>query len=92
MRTSRGPCVNRVRKRMTTRVLVPVDEMNRREIDAEVVSSLEKLFQHDPDMPVRYDPPMRKVRVINPKYFHSGGRVHARIIHKRKVYSLWSRD
>jgi len=73
-------------------VLVPVDEQNKREIDAEVVSSLEALFKADPDKPIRYDPPIHTPRMIAPKYFHNYGRVHARIINKRKVYKLWSRD
>lgn len=76
----------------TGRILVPIDEQQRREDDYVVAKSIQELFAATKDMPIRYDPPVRLPRAgTEPKYFHQGGRVGTRILFKNKIYPIWSK-
>ena len=78
---------------ITNRVLIPVEELNQREIHAAVNLNLSRLFPDDVDLPVRYDPPVHEPRKRpEPKFFYSGdGKSHSRVSYVRKTYKTHSR-
>lgn len=88
-------------RQATGLVLVPIEEENRRLINAVVNENLSRLMANDGSLPVRYAPPVyeppkepktKKMPLRGPTFFFSGdGKDRSRVAYVRKQYKTFGR-